>query len=322
MNKYVKEGLCLVLATGLIASSFAGCAKVNYVTEGAIKAMHQIKDGSWKKQAEGEKAGSSEDTSVLEKSFEAGKYGGVEFKSLEDVANYYKEAYDYTKTLTAEYVNDKGQTETFYKLLGDEKINVGKVMIDGKDVRNVTIESLRSQMGIMTQDSFLFTGTVKENIRYGKLDATDEEVIAAAKAVNAHDFIMQLKDGYDTELSERGGGLSIGQKQLLAFARTMISMPKILILDEATSSIDTQTELLVQKGIDALLKGRTSFVVAHRLSTIRKANRIFVVDNAHIIEEGSHDELLAKKGAYYRLYMAQFSHALGVSQDIDNAAGM
>ena len=133
MNKYVKKGLCLVLATGLIASSFAGCAKVNYVTEGAIKAIHQIKDGSWKKQAEGEKAGSSEDTSVLEKSFEAGKYGGVEFKSLEDVANYYKEAYDYTKTLTAEYVNDKGQTETFYKLLGDEKINVGKVMIDGKE---------------------------------------------------------------------------------------------------------------------------------------------------------------------------------------------
>lgn len=140
MNKYVKKGLCLVLATGLIASSFAGCAKVNYVTEGAIKAIHQIKDGSWKKQAEGEKAGSSEDTSVLEKSFEAGKYGGVEFKSLEDVANYYKEAYDYTKTLTAEYVNDKGQTETFYKLLGDEKINVGKVMIDGKE--NAVINKL------------------------------------------------------------------------------------------------------------------------------------------------------------------------------------
>lgn len=140
MNKYVKKGLCLVLATGLIASSFAGCAKVNYVTEGAIKAIHQIKDGSWKKQAEGEETGSSEDTSVLEKSFEAGKYGGVEFKSLEDVANYYKEAYDYTKTLTAEYVNDKGQTETFYKLLGDEKINVGKVMIDGKE--NAVINKL------------------------------------------------------------------------------------------------------------------------------------------------------------------------------------
>lgn len=197
-------------------------------------------------------------------------------------------------------------------------VQSGRVMIDGHDVRDVSIESLRSQMGIMTQDSFLFTGTVKDNIRYGKLDATDEEIIAAAKAVNAHDFIMQLKDGYDTQLSERGGGLSIGQKQLLAFARTMVSMPKILILDEATSSIDTQTELLVQKGIDALLKGRTSFVVAHRLSTIRKASRIFVVDHEHIIEEGTHDELLAQKGAYYRLYMAQFSHALDLGSE--NAA--
>ena len=197
-------------------------------------------------------------------------------------------------------------------------VQSGRVMIDGHDVRDVSIESLRSQMGIMTQDSFLFTGTVKDNIRYGKLDATDEEIIAAAKAVNAHDFIMQLKDGYDTQLSERGGGLSIGQKQLLAFARTMVSMPKILLLDEATSSIDTQTELLVQKGIDALLKGRTSFVVAHRLSTIRKASRIFVVDHEHIIEEGTHDELLAQKGAYYRLYMAQFSHALDLGSE--NAA--
>ena len=197
-------------------------------------------------------------------------------------------------------------------------VQSGRVMIDGHDVRDVSIESLRSQMGIMTQDSFLFTGTVKDNIRYGKLDATDEEIIAAAKAVNAHDFIMQLKDGYDTQLSERGGGLSIGQKQLLAFARTMVSMPKILILDEATSSIDTQTELLVQKGIDALLKGRTSFVVAHRLSTIRKASRIFVVDHEHIIEEGTHDELLAQKGAYYRLYTAQFSHALDLGSE--NAA--
>ena len=197
-------------------------------------------------------------------------------------------------------------------------VQSGRVMIDGHDVRDVSIESLRSQMGIMTQDSFLFTGTVKDNIRYGKLDATDEEIIAAAKAVNAHDFIMQLKDGYDTQLSERGGGLSIGQKQLLAFARTMVSMPKILILDEATSSIDTQTELLVQKGIDVLLKGRTSFVVAHRLSTIRKASRIFVVDHEHIIEEGTHDELLAQKGAYYRLYMAQFSHALDLGSE--NAA--
>ena len=140
MNKYVKKGLCLVLATGLIASSFAGCAKVNYVTNGAIKAIHQIKDGSWQNQTEGEEAGSSDDTSVLEKPFEAGTYGGVEFKSLEDVANYYKEAYDYTKSLTAEYTNQEGGTETFYKLLGNEKINVGSVMIDGKE--NAVINKL------------------------------------------------------------------------------------------------------------------------------------------------------------------------------------
>lgn len=183
----------------------------------------------------------------------------------------------------------------------------GKVLIDGCDVRDVTLESLRGQMGIMTQDNFLFSGTIKENIRYGKLDATDEEIISAAKAVNAHDFIMKLEKGYDTELSERGGKLSIGQKQLLAFARTMVSMPKILILDEATSSIDTKTELLVQEGIEQLLKGRTSFVIAHRLSTIKKADRIFVVDDGHIIEEGTSDQLLAKKGAYYNLYMSQFA---------------
>lgn len=186
-------------------------------------------------------------------------------------------------------------------------VQQGKVLIDGKDVKKVSIESLRKQMGIMTQDNFLFSGTIKDNIRYGKLDATDEEIIAAAKAVNAHDFIMKLDKGYDTELSERGGGLSIGQKQLLAFARTMVSMPKILILDEATSSIDTKTELLVQSGIEKLLQGRTSFVIAHRLSTIQKADRIFVVDDSRIVEEGSAKQLLEKKGIYYQLYMAQFS---------------
>ncbi len=183
----------------------------------------------------------------------------------------------------------------------------GRVLIDGHDVKDVTIHSLRSQMGIMTQDNFLFSGTVKEIIRYGKLDATDEEIMAAAKAVGAHDFIMKLEKGYDTELSERGGGLSIGQKQLLAFARTFVSMPRILILDEATSSIDTKTELLVQKGIETLLQGRTSFVIAHRLSTIQKADRIFVIDEGGILEQGNSKELLAKKGAYYDLYMAQFS---------------
>lgn len=190
----------------------------------------------------------------------------------------------------------------FYDLAEED----GRVLIDGTDIREVTLESLRSQMGIMTQDNFLFSGTIKDNIRYGKLDATDEEIIAAAKAVNAHDFIIRLKNGYDTELSERGGGLSIGQKQLLAFARTMVSMPKILILDEATSSIDTQTELLVQQGIEALLQGRTSFVVAHRLSTIQKADRIFYIDDGRILEEGNSARLLAKKGAYYQLYMSQY----------------
>ena len=185
-------------------------------------------------------------------------------------------------------------------------VHEGAVYVDNHDIKDVTIESLRQQMGIMTQDNFLFSGTIKDNIRYGKLDATDEEIIAAAKAVNAHGFITKLDKGYDTVLEERGGGLSIGQRQLLAFARTMVSMPKILILDEATSSIDTHTELLVQDGIKTLLEGRTSFVIAHRLSTIQNADRIFVIDHGGIMEQGSSEELLKKKGLYYDLYMAQF----------------
>ncbi|MCR5117979.1 MAG: ABC transporter ATP-binding protein/permease [Lachnospiraceae bacterium] len=184
-------------------------------------------------------------------------------------------------------------------------VQSGKVLIDGNDVKKVSIHSLRSQLGIMTQDNYLFTGTIKDNIRYGKLDATDEEIEAACKAVNAHDFIMRLEKGYDTELTERGGNLSAGQKQLLAFARTIISDPKILILDEATSSIDTKSELLVQKGIEVILKGRTSFVIAHRLSTIRNADRIFVIENGGIAEEGDHEALMNRKGLYYNLIMAQ-----------------
>lgn len=185
-------------------------------------------------------------------------------------------------------------------------VQSGQVLLDGNDLRDVSIDSLRSKLGVMTQDNFLFTGTIKENIRYGRLGATDEEIIEAAKAVNAHDFIMKMEKGYDTELSERGAGLSAGQRQLIAFARTMVSNPKILILDEATSSIDTHTEILVQQGIEKLLKGRTSFVIAHRLSTIQNADRIFVVDKGGIIESGTPRELIAKRGIYYDLYMAQF----------------
>lgn len=186
------------------------------------------------------------------------------------------------------------------------EIQDGVIRIDDTDIKSVSIESLRSQMGIMTQDTFLFSGTIRDNIRYGKLDATDEEIEAAAKAVSAHEFIMECPEGYDTNLNERGTKLSVGQRQLLAFARTMLSEPKILILDEATSSIDTHTERLVQQGIEELLRGRTSFVIAHRLSTIKNADRIFVVDNQGILESGSHEELLEQEGMYYDLYMAQF----------------
>ena len=171
----------------------------------------------------------------------------------------------------------------------------------------MTLEGLRGKLGILTQENFPFSGTIRDNIRYGKLDATDEEIEAAAKAVHAHEFIQSMENGYDTVLKERGAGLSAGQKQLLAFARTLVSKPGILILDEATSSIDTRTELLVQEGIQTLLTGRTSFIVAHRLSTIRRADRIFVIDKGGIQEMGNHDELMQKKGAYYDLYMAQLA---------------
>ncbi|MGN0482135.1 MAG: ABC transporter ATP-binding protein [Lachnospiraceae bacterium] len=187
-------------------------------------------------------------------------------------------------------------------------VQSGQIRIDGYDVQKVSIESLRSQMGIMTQENFIFQGTVRENIAYGKLDATEEEIVAAAKAVHAHAFICKMENGYDTVLKERGVGLSIGQRQLIAFARTMVRMPKILILDEATSSIDTHTEQLVQQGIETLLHGRTSFVIAHRLSTIQKADRIFVIDQGGILEQGRPAELMAKKGHFYELYMAQFKN--------------
>ncbi|NLK22124.1 MAG: ABC transporter ATP-binding protein [Epulopiscium sp.] len=187
----------------------------------------------------------------------------------------------------------------------------GKVSVDGYNVSEVTLESLRGQMGIMTQDTFMFSGTIKDNIRYGKLDATDKEIISAAKAVCAHDFIMKLEKGYNTDVNERGSRLSVGQRQLLAFARALLADPRILILDEATASIDTQTERLIQKGIGKLLSGRTSFVIAHRLSTIQNADRIMVIDDGKIKEIGSHEELMEQKGLYYELFNAQFKFLAG-----------
>ena len=183
----------------------------------------------------------------------------------------------------------------------------GQVLVDNKDIKKVKLESYRSQMGIMLQDTFLFSTSIKENIRYGRLDATDEEVIAAAKAVNAHDFIIRMENGYDTEVNERGSRLSLGQRQLISFARALLANPRILILDEATSNIDTETERLVQDGIEKLLKGRTSFVIAHRLSTIRDCDKIMVIEDGGIKECGNHDDLLKLKGIYYNLYMAQYT---------------
>jgi ATP-binding cassette, subfamily B, multidrug efflux pump len=185
-------------------------------------------------------------------------------------------------------------------------INSGKIEIDGFDINKVTIPSLRKQMGIMLQDPFIFSGTIMDNIRYGRLDATDEEVIKAAKAVQAHRFIMGMEDGYQTEVNERGSRLSTGQRQLISFARALLADPKILILDEATSSIDTETELALQKGLEALLAGRTSFIIAHRLSTIQNANRILVIDKGKIIEEGTHDELMCRKDHYWKLQRSQY----------------
>ena len=184
-------------------------------------------------------------------------------------------------------------------------VNQGRVLIDGQDIAKVTLHSLRSQMGIMLQDSFIFSGTIEDNIRYGKLDATTEEIIKSSKTVCADDFITRFQDGYQTEVKERGSLLSQGQKQLISFARTLLSDPAILVLDEATSSIDVQTERALQQGIDAMCEGRTSFIIAHRLSTIKNCDKIMYIDQGGIVECGSHAELMAKKGYYYKLYTAQ-----------------
>ncbi|CAG7611269.1 putative ABC transporter ATP-binding protein [Paenibacillus solanacearum] len=188
----------------------------------------------------------------------------------------------------------------FYDVTG------GSISIDGHDIRDVTISSLRSQVGIVLQDTFIFSGTIRDNIRFGRLDATDEEIEAAAKAVRAHDFIVNLPQGYDTEVQERGNVLSMGQRQLLSFARALLADPRILILDEATASIDTETELKIQEALKTLLAGRTSFIIAHRLSTIRHADHILVLDHGHIMEQGNHQQLLEHKGIYHGLIQAQY----------------
>ncbi len=188
------------------------------------------------------------------------------------------------------------------------EVRSGSVKVDGIDIRDLDLHNLRSHLGIMLQETFMFAGTVADNIRYGRLDATDDEIIKAAKAVHAHDFIMAMEKGYNTEVNERGSRLSMGQRQLISFARTFLADPNILILDEATASIDTKTEMLIQQAIDTLLCGRTSFIIAHRLSTIRKADCIMVINDLKIQEKGTHEELIKLKGHYNKLCEAQYAH--------------
>jgi ATP-binding cassette subfamily B protein/subfamily B ATP-binding cassette protein MsbA len=189
-------------------------------------------------------------------------------------------------------------------------VSSGTVKIDGHDIREVTQASLRSQLGIVLQDPFLFKGTVADNIRYGRLDASDAEIEAAAEAVGAHEFITRLDNGYQADVGENGVNLSGGQRQLVSFARALLADPRILILDEATSSVDTATEKVIEHGVDRLMEGRTSFVIAHRLSTIVSADKIVVMDRGEIVEMGKHDELLAQRGRYYNLYTMQWAAQL------------
>lgn len=239
--------------------------------------------------------------------------GKVEFK---DVTFSYEDGIEILKKIN--FTAEKGQTVAIVGPTGAGKTTIvnlisrfynvdsGEILIDGVNIEDVTIRSLRTQMGVMMQDSFIFSGSIMDNIRYGNKVVSDEDVIKAAKTVCAHDFIMEMEDGYNTQVNERGSRLSQGQRQLISFARALLADPKILILDEATSSIDTETEILLQQGLNRLLEGRTSFIIAHRLSTIKNADYIMYIDKGGIREMGSHDELLEKKGDYYHLYMSQY----------------
>jgi ATP-binding cassette subfamily B protein len=198
----------------------------------------------------------------------------------------------------------------------------GTVCINGRDYMDYTLASIHSRIGIVLQTPHLFSGSVRDNIRYGKLDASDEDIVDAAKIAGAHDFIVTLEKGYDQNVGEGGNLLSVGQKQLISLARAVLARPELFIMDEATSSVDTLTEALIQRGMEALMKGRTSFVIAHRLSTIRKANRIIVIENGQIAEQGTHAELLKMRGHYYRLYTQQFRHELENQYGLTEAVGM
>ena len=244
--------------------------------------------------------------------------GKVEFK---DVTFSYEDGIQILKNVsfsvkqgeTVAIVGPTGAGKTTIVNLLSRFYNVdsGEVLIDGINIEDVTIKSLRRQMGVMMQDSFIFSGTIMDNIRYGNDQVSDEAVIEAAKTVCAHDFIMEMENGYHTQVNERGSRLSAGQRQLISFARALLADPKILILDEATSSIDTETEILLQQGLERLLKGRTSFIIAHRLSTIKNADFIMYIDKGGIREKGTHEELLRQKGDYYHLYMSQYDFLAG-----------
>ncbi len=246
----------------------------------------------------------------------------IKIKSMEGKVDFNDVYFEYDKNVpvlkNVDFHIKKGETIAIVGPTGAGKSTIinliprfydvinGSITVDDINVKDIDVDSLRSQMSIVLQDPLIFSGTIKENIRYAKLDASDEEIIKAAKIANAHHFITEFENGYETEVQERGSRLSVGQRQLVSFARAILSNPKILVLDEATSSIDTNTERLIQEAIERVLEGRTSFVIAHRLSTIRKADRILVIDHGELIEEGNHEELMNKKGMYYELNKVQY----------------